>query len=268
MKQKLPFFIALWFLLLLEACAPSRQALMPVQERTPKELFDLFSRREKELQAVKGMASLFIRPSQGASRTLSGVLAFEKENHFRFQGFDPFGRSVVDLTLSGDFLKISTGGGLPRIMKLEDPSGVMIPEEIGGETSPWGKDFFRLVSELRYGGNPVTQKDEVIVFDKGEAEILCLVIKIRGKEGIIRKKIWLERYSFYPVREELYEEPYEDASGGARQIGTLYFDRLTKKNNPSWPDRIRVKSEKGEFEADFLEMNFTPLFPADYFKLE
>jgi hypothetical protein len=214
------------------------------------------------------MVSLFIRPSHGASHALSGVLAFEKEDHFRFQGFDPFGRSVVDLTLSGDFLKISTGGGTPRIMKLEDPSGVMMPEEIGWNPSPWGKDLFRLMSELRYGGNPVTQKDEVIFFEKGEEEILCLVIKIRGKEGVIRKKIWLERDSFYPVREELYEELYEDASGEPRQIGTLYFDRLSKKNNPSWPDRIRVKSEKGEFEADFLEMNFSPLFPADYFKLE
>ncbi|MBI3605054.1 MAG: hypothetical protein HY202_03390 [Nitrospirae bacterium] len=264
MKQKPLFFFAFWFLLLLEACAPSMQALIPVQEKTSRELLDLFSRREKELQAAKGMVSLSIRPSHAASHALSGVLAFEKEDHFRFQGFDPFGRSIVDLTLSGDFLKISTGGGPPGIMKLEDPSGVMMPEEIGWNPSPWGKDLFRLMSELRYGGNPVTQKDEVIIFEKSEAEILCLVIKIRGKEGIIRKKIWLDGVSFYPVREELYE----DASGEARQIGTLYFDGLSKKNNPSWPDRIRVKSEKGEFEADFLEMNFSPLFPADYFKLE
>ncbi len=264
MKQILPFFFALWLFLFLEACAPAMQALIPVQEKTPKDLFDLFSRREKEIQEAKGMVSLFIRPSQGASHVLSGVLAFEKEDHFRFQGFDPFGRSVIDLTLSGDFLKISTGGGPPRVMKLEDPSGVILPEEIGWKPSPWGKDLVRLMSELRHGGNPVTQKDEVISFEKGEAEILCSVIKIRGKEGIIRKKIWLERVSFYPVREELYEE----APGVPRQIGTLYFDRLSKTNNPSWPDRIRVKSKGGEFEADFLEMNFSPLFPADYFKLE
>ncbi|MHB8483163.1 MAG: hypothetical protein ACYDBV_10620 [Nitrospiria bacterium] len=254
--------LLLMFTLVLEACAPYFRTLTPKRDATSEELLRLFAQRKKKHAAMKAMVSFSIHPNQGIGQNLNGILSFEPEDHFRFQGFDSFGRTLVDLTLLKNSYKIGLGdepvlkGSLRDRDVLSAKTGRRPAEQVN-----W--DFWmKMMKEFRDGGNPVLMEDAVIYIEKGEFAFTGSVFKIKGTLAILSKKIWFERSFFYPVKEEIYEE----GSGNSSPSGTLYFSDFKDKNN-GWPGRIQVKSKEGDLDIAFVEVNFSPSFENDYFNL-
>ncbi|MBI1820835.1 MAG: hypothetical protein HY036_00595 [Nitrospirae bacterium] len=259
-----PFFVLLVISLVLGACASSLRTLAFKKDATSQELLHLFAQREKARQEMKAMVSFSIHPNQGASQALNGILSFEPGDHVRFQGFDSFGRTVIDLTLLKNFYKISLGGDPPLRGNLEDRGDLSAKMGPGAAEKINWEFWLKMMNEFRYGGNPVLMEDEMIFIEKGKDHFTGSVLKIKGKQAILLKKIWFERSFFYPVKEEIYEE----MTGDYPLSGTIYFSDFNDKNNGSWPGRIQVKSKEGDLEVEFVETNFSPSFLADYFNLD
>ena len=258
------FWILLTISLILGACTPGLRNMAPNKEATSEELFNLFFERKKEHQTVKAMVSFSIHPNQGVRRTLNGILSFNSGN-LRFQGFDSFGRTLVDLILlKNNFYKISLGGE-PSVKGHLTDRGRLVdrPEKRRSEEIDWNF-WLKMMKELHYGGNPVIEEENVFFIEKGAGDLTCSIFEIRAPQARLLKKIWLERSFFYPVKEEIYEE----RNGSYSTAGTFYFSEFNEKNKGSWPGRIQVKSKEGELEIEFLEINFTPSFSVDTFNTD
>ena len=259
-----PFFLLLAASLVMGACAPSLQTLALQKDPTSRELLYLFAQRENTRQRMQAMVLFSIHPNQGASQTLNGILSFEPRDHVRFQGFDSFGRAVIDLVLLKNFYKISLGGDPPLRGNLNDRENLPIRTGPGEAEKTHWEFWLKMMNESRYGGNPALMEDEVIFIEKGEDHFTGAVLKLKGKQAILLKKIWIERFFFYTVKEEIYEETMGDPA----LSGTIYFSDFSDKNNASWPGRIQVKSKEGDFEFEFVETNFSPSFLVGYFNLD
>jgi len=248
----------------LASCAPTLQTLVTKKEPTCQDLILILAEREKEFQSVKGLVAVSIYPIHGSNHKINGVLSFEKNDRLRFQGFDSFGRTLLDLTEVNDEYQIVMGKDPPIRGSLNDIQGIWLRVGPGEKDLINGGEWVKTLNELRRGGNPVAGKDEVMLIEKETNEWVCYIMKIRGKEGILQKKIWLERNFYRPVREEIYEESLQ---GDRILTGSIIYQNSNEEKKSSWPDKIKVKLADGEFQMEFLEVNYLPVFPPDFFNV-
>jgi len=248
----------------LVSCGPALQTVVHEKELAPRELELVFDGRAKQIERVKSMVAVSIYPKNGSNQKINGVLSFEKGTSLRFQGFDPLGKTVIDLTEVDDQYRIVLGEDPPVRGSLAETQRVSLKIGPGEKDLVDVNSWLRPLKEIRWGGNPVTEDDEEMLFDTEGNTLLCYILKIRGKQGILRRKIWIERADLRPVREEIYEESSE---GERIMTGLISFEKTDKGKKSSWPDKIRVKLPDGDFQVEYLETNFSPDFPPRYFKV-
>lgn len=247
------------------SCAPSFQMAIPKKEAAFQELQALFVQRETAFQSIQGMVNLSINPVQGTRQNITGILSFNQGENLRFLGFDPLGRTIVDLTAVHGLFQISLPGEPPVKGSLRRDKDIRFKVGPGEKDMINVNSWLKTLNELRWGGTPLPGHDEFLLVDKEGETLLCSIIKIKGKEAVLRKRIWLERSFFRPIKEEIYEE---SPSGNRLLAGSLFFENFKGENSGSWPARIKVILDDGAFQVEFLETNFSPVFPPDYFQIQ
>jgi hypothetical protein len=264
-KKKRFFFLFSGMMMFMSSCAPSFQVAIPRQAETFQELQALFVEREAGFQSIQGMVNLSINPDHGARQTITGILSFKQGGNLRFLGFDPLGRTIVDLTAVSGLFQISLAGEPPLKGSLNWDKDVRFRVGPGEKDLISVNSWVKTLNELRWGGTPLPGQDELLLVDKEGEALICSVIKVKGKEAVLKKRFWLERSFFRPVREEIYEE---SPSGNRLLAGSLFFENFKGENNGAWPGRMKAILEDGEFQVEFLETNFSPVFPPDYFQIQ
>lgn len=251
-------------MIFIASCAPSFQMAIPKKEATFQELRALFAQRESAFHSIQGMVNLSVNPVYGARQNITGILSFHEGGDLRFIGFDPLGRTVIDLTASNGLFQISLGGEPPLKGSLTRDKDIRLRIGPGEKGLINVNSWVKTLQELRWGGTPLPGEDELLLVDKEGEALLCSIIKIKGKEGVLTRRVWLERTYFRPVKEEIYEE----SSSGIRLIaGSLFFEKFIREKSGAWPGRTKVNLEDGEYQVEFLETNFSPIFSSDYFQI-
>lgn len=247
------------------SCAPSFQVGIQKKEANFQELQDLFVRRETAFQSIQGMVNLSIHPAQGTRQTLTGILSFDQGGNVRFLGFDPLGRTMMDLTAVDGFFQISLAGEPPLKGSLNGDQDTRFRIGPGEKDLINVNRWLKTLNELRWGGTPLPGEGELLLVDQEGEAVLCSIIKVKGKEAVLRKRVWLERSFFRPIKEEIYEE---SLSGNRLLAGSLFFENFKEEMSGAWPGRTKVILEDGAFQVEFLETNFSPVFPPDYFQIQ
>jgi len=254
------------FLGALSCCAPSLQSVVPRHDASLDELKVLFKKRETQFRSIKGLVSLSVTPEHGLTRKINGILSFDSTGRkFRFQGFDSLGNPIVNLVTENNLYQLMMGGELPVAGDMEKNGEVRLRTGPGEKDFIEGKSWLMALNEMRWGGTPLPSETEVLLAEKEDDFLLFRVIKLNGREAILKKKIWLEEENFRPVREEIYDD---GPLGYPRLAGALLFEYSGTKKGAVWPDRIKVKLENGKMEVEFLEMNFSPEFAPDFFRFQ
>ena len=247
------------------SCAPSFHSAIPEKEGTFTELESLFVEREGAFQSIQAMVNLSVKSISGTRQNITGILSFHQGGKVRFLGFDPLGRTVMDLTAVNDHFQISVAGEPP--LKGSLTRDKIIPLRVGsGETDLINvNSWLSTLHELRWGGTPLPREDEILLIDKEGETLLCSIIEVKGKEAVLRRRVWLERAFFRPIKEEIY---IESSSGKRFLSGSLFFENFKGENSGAWPGRMKAFLEDGEYQVEFLETNFSPIFSSDYFQIE
>jgi hypothetical protein len=265
MRGKLLLYLFAGVISLLASCVSNREMIAPERELSYRDLVSLFAKRENEFKTMKGMVALSLLPREGAAQKMNGILSFDQDDKIRFQGFDPLGRTILDLTAVHDHYQLFLGGNAPLRGNIGQSPG------LSSKIGPGEKDFIvwdewlKVLKEIRQGGNPVVGNHDLVLIERSGEEVICSLVKIDGKFGIVKKKIWLENRNLRPIREELYPES-SDHGRGATQSIRFEFKKSAGQN--AWPDKIEVRSSEGELRLEFLEVNFSPVFTPQFFNVD
>ncbi|MBI3593950.1 MAG: hypothetical protein HY200_03265 [Nitrospirae bacterium] len=250
---------------LMISCATNHEIRVPEKKLTLRELPIIFADREKKWMSMKGMVAVSFSPEQGPVQKIHGILSFDQDEKVRFQGFDPLGRTLVDLTAVNDLYRLVWGGNPPLKGNLAEHQSLQFRSGPGeNDLIPWNS-WLKTMKEIRLGGNPSAGDHEVLVMEREGEEIVCSIIRIEGKSGVIKKRIWLETRFYKPTREEIYQESARNELGLAE---LLQFEYKNREDKNVWPDKIKVKLPEGELSVEFLEVNFSPVFSPHFFNLD
>jgi hypothetical protein len=265
MRGKLALYFFAGAISLMASCVSSREIIPPVKELSTRELVSLFAKRENEFKTMKGMVAFSLRPREGAAQKMTGILSFDQDDKMRLQGFDPLGRTILDLTAVHDQYRLILGGNAPLRGNLGQSKSLSLKIGPGEKDFIVWDEWLNVLKEIRQGGNPVLGDHDLILIERSGAEVICSLVKSDGKFGFVKKKIWLENRNLWPIREELYPES-SDHGQGATQF--IRFEFKKSPGQDAWPDKIEVISPEGQLRLEFLEVNFSPVFAPQYFNVD